>query len=286
MTPDGPELSEAPRDVVVVIGAGGMGLAVARRLGSGRTLLLADIGAKTVDAAASTLRTEGHEVVAHQVDVSDGDQVERLAGAARALGAVRHLVHTAGLSPVQASAESVLRVDLVGVALVLEAFAPVVEPGGAAVVIASMAGHLAPPVDPEDERRLARAPARDLLGLACVRAFATGDSGLAYAFAKQANLVRVRVASVAWGRRGARVNSISPGVISTPMGEAELSGPVGEMMRGMIAASGTGRVGTPDDIAAAVAFLVGPQASFVTGTDLLVDGGVVGALRSGPSSPG
>lgn len=274
--------SEGAGDVLVVIGVGGMGLAVARRLGSGRTVLLADIDPGAVDRVAAALTGEGHRVAARTVDVSDAGQVRQLAGVAAELGPVRSLVHTAGLSPVQASAEAVLRVDLLGVALVLDEFARVVAPGSAGVVIASMAAHLAGPIEPADEQQLARAPATSLAGMASVEALAAADSGLAYAFAKRANLLRVRAASVPWGRRGARINSISPGVISTPMGQAELGGPVGEMMRSMIAASGTRRVGTPDDIAAAVEFLLGPQSAFITGTDLLVDGGVVGASMAGP----
>jgi NAD(P)-dependent dehydrogenase (short-subunit alcohol dehydrogenase family) len=270
------------RDALVVIGVGGMGQAVVRRVGSGRSVLIADVDRDALEAVTRVLVQEGHDVVAHRVDVSDPDAVGGLADAAAQRGPVRYVVHTAGLSPVQASAQAIVQVDLVGVALILEEFARVITSGGAAVVIASMAGHMAGPITPEDEVALARTPARDLTALACVEACVSSDSGLAYAFAKRANVIRVRAASVDWGRRGARVNSISPGVISTPMGEAELAGPVGGVMRAMIEASGTQRVGTPDDIAASVEFLLSPQASFITGTDLLVDGGVVGALSANP----
>lgn len=269
-------------DVLVVIGTGGMGRAIARRLGSGRRLLLADFDEPALEEVAEVLRDEGHDVTAQPVDVSSRDSVASLAGVAAGLGPVRRVAHTAGLSPVQATARAILSVDLVGTALVLEELGAVVAPGGAGVVVSSMAGHLmAGMLDADQERLLAHTAPEELLSLPFVDPDAVTDPGLAYGLAKRANQVRVEAASAAWGRRGARVNSISPGVISTPMGRQELASENGQVMRQMIEGSATGRVGTPDDIAAAVAFLLGPDASFVTGTDLLVDGGVVSALRRG-----
>lgn len=270
------------RDVAVVIGVGGMGVAVARRVGGGRRLLLADFSEAVLGAAAERLRGEGHDVTAERVDVSDAGSVGALAQRAAAMGRVTHVAHTAGLSPVQASVEAILRVDLMGVALALDAFGGVVAAGGAGVVIASMAGHMAGALPPEMEAALALTPPADLLALPFLAPGAVPDPGAAYTIAKRANALRVQAAARAWGARGARVNSISPGVISTSMGQAELGGPSGEQMRGMIAMSATGRVGTPDDIADAAAFLLGPQASFITGTDLLVDGGVIAAIRTMP----
>jgi NAD(P)-dependent dehydrogenase (short-subunit alcohol dehydrogenase family) len=269
------------RDVLVVLGAGGMGLAVARQCGSGTRVLLADLTDDALEAAATPLRAEGHGITTHRTDVSSFDSVAALAEAASQLGAVRSIVHTAGVSPVQAPAADVIAVDLVGAAFVLDAFGQVVAPGGAGVVIASMAGHLTSPLSADDEAAIAGAAPSDLGSLECVAAAAAGDSGMAYAFAKQAAAVRVRAAALPWGRRGARINAISPGVIATSMGRAELDGPSGDFMRIMVEASGSGRLGTPDDIASVTAFLLGPQASFITGVDLLVDGGVVAAMRSG-----
>jgi NAD(P)-dependent dehydrogenase (short-subunit alcohol dehydrogenase family) len=273
----------SPGRVVVVTGIGGMGLAIARRLGSGSTLVLADVNEDALRSAADELRAEGHQVVERVTDVSHVTSVGALAAEAANLGRVEVLVHTAGVSPVQAPVEAVLRVDLLGTALMLDAFASVIAPGGAAVFIASMAGTMAPH-QPDLELRLATTPTADLLDLPELSADVIPDPGTAYMMAKRANQVRVRAAALVWGHRQARVNSISPGVISTPMGNVELNGPSGEFMRAMVAGSPTGRLGTPHDIASAVEFLVGPQSSFVTGTDLLVDGGVVAAVVNGAIS--
>jgi NAD(P)-dependent dehydrogenase (short-subunit alcohol dehydrogenase family) len=257
-----------------------MGKALAKRLGSGSTVVLADFNADTLKTAADQMRADGHRVIEHQTDVSDKTSVAALADMASGLGRVEVLVHTAGLSPIQASAEAILRVDLLGSALILDVFASAIAEGGSGVVIASMAGSLQP-IDPDLEHRLGTTRTADLLGLPELTRAVTGDSATAYGLAKRANQLRVRAASVIWGRRRARVNSISPGVISTPMGVAELEGPYGEIMRTMVDRSATGRLGTPDDIADAVEFLTGPHSTFITGTDLLVDGGVVAALLSG-----
>jgi NAD(P)-dependent dehydrogenase (short-subunit alcohol dehydrogenase family) len=259
-------VSEANR-VVVVTGLGGMGLSVAQRLGVGSKVVLADVNQAALNVTARSLRSDGYDVVEQMTDVSDRDSVSALVETASELGRIEVVVHTAGVSPVQASVDAILRVDLHGAALLLDAFSGTIAPGGAGVFISSMAGTLAP---------------LDLLSLPELSAEAIPDPGTAYSLAKRANQLRVRSAAITWGRRGARVNSISPGIISTPMGNAELAGPNGEFMRGMIAGSPAGRVGTSHDIASAVEFLVGPAASFITGTDLLVDGGVVASLLAHP----
>lgn len=270
---------DAGDDVVVITGAGGMGVTIARRIGGGATVLLADVDPTLLDAAAGALTSSGHAVATVAVDVADRASVVALAKEAHARGRVKAVVHTAGVSPVQATVEAILDVDLVGTAQVLDAFTDVIAPGGAGVVIASMAGAMVP-LGPDIERRLATAPTDQLLSLPELAPDSLTDPGMAYVLAKRCNQLRVRTASVAWGARRARVNSISPGVIATPMGNTELAGPNGDAMRSMVAGSGTGRVGTPDDIANAAAFLLGPDASFVTGVDLLVDGGVTASLVS------
>jgi len=265
------------REVVVITGAGGMGVAIARRLGPGRRVLLADYSETVLQQAVKQLEGEGFDVHAQQTDVSDPAAVKSLADTAETLGTFRILVHTAGVSPVQAPPERVIAVDVVGTALVLDEFLRLAGPQSVAVCIASMAGAMAT-LPPEVERALAATPTDQLASLPVLDPQKL-DRGAAYSIAKRANQLRVQWASLAWGRKGARVVSVSPGIISTPMGQEELSGPSGDMIRAMIAASGTGRIGTPDDIAAAVEFLVSPAASFITGTDLLVDGGAIAGMR-------
>jgi NAD(P)-dependent dehydrogenase (short-subunit alcohol dehydrogenase family) len=267
--------------VLVVVGVGGMGQAIARRLGSGERILLADFNASALEQTAGTLRGEGFDVTTQVVDVSSRPSVHELATKASSLGAVTRIAHTAGLSPVQAPTAAIIAVDLIGVAHVLEEFEQVVAPGGAAVVIASMGGHMVRPMQPEQEVALARTPAEHIGDLPFVAVDQFDNAGSAYSFAKRANAMRVRAASVGWGKKGARINSISPGVIATPMGLAELESPTGGAMRVMIDGSAARRLGTPEDIATAAEFLLGPHASFISGTDLLVDGGVIGALTTG-----
>jgi NAD(P)-dependent dehydrogenase (short-subunit alcohol dehydrogenase family) len=272
-------------EVLVVIGVGGMGQAIARRQGSGRTVLLADLDEEALGSVAWAMTRDGHTVQTLVTDVASPESVDCLARRATELGAVTQLVHTAGLSPNQASAEAVLRVDLLGVALVLEAFGKVIAAGGSGVVIASMAGQFFPALTPEQELALVLTPAREILTVAHVNPETVTDSSVAYGLAKQANHVTVRAASIPWGRRGARINSISPGTIATPMGQLELDSPMGDGIRSLMAVSAAGRLGTPEEVAAAAAFLLGPESMFVTGADLLVDGGVVAAVRSGALTP-
>jgi NAD(P)-dependent dehydrogenase (short-subunit alcohol dehydrogenase family) len=265
------------KHVIVITGAGGMGSAIARRIGAGATVVIADVNEQALAVETAALAAVGLDVVGRVVDVASADSVDALTDDATARGPVTAVVHTAGVSPVQASVDAIMRVDLVGTARMLDAFGAVISAGGAGVFITSMAGTMTA-LDPAFERNLATTATDQLLDLPELAPGVVADSGTAYGIAKRANQLRVRTASVAWGRRSARVNSISPGVIATPMGAAELDGPHGDIMRAMIRGSGTGRIGTPDDIAAAVAFLLGHDASFITGTDLLVDGGVVASL--------
>ena len=245
------------------------------------TLLLADINEQALSEAAQAFETIGYTVSTQPVDVSSRESVHALANTATALGPVMQVVHTAGLSPNMASPEKILAVDLLGTALVLEEFGRVVAVGGAGVVISSMAGHMPPPLGQELDEALARTPADALLNLPALQPAAVPDSGTAYALSKRANHLRVQAESLAWGERGARINSISPGVIMTPLAKHEMDSPVGAVYRTMIEASVSKRVGTSDEVASAAAYLLGAEASFITGSDLLIDGGVIAAMRAG-----
>jgi NAD(P)-dependent dehydrogenase (short-subunit alcohol dehydrogenase family) len=275
-------MGESSRSVLVVVGAGGMGLAVARRLAGGRLLLLADSSGPRLEAALTALRGEGHSAEGHPVDVCDRGAVEKLAEAAT-VGHIDAVIHTAGVSPVMETSRQIYEVDLLGTAHVIDAFLDVAGPGTSLVCIASMAGHFAS-LPADFERHLADAPADRLLRHPLID-LDSADTATAYMVAKRGNQLRVQAAAHAWGRKGARLNTISPGVISTPMGRQELEGPMGAYMQSMIDLSGARRVGTPDDITGVAAFLAGPDSSFITGNDILVDGGAVSAQRWNAGTP-
>jgi NAD(P)-dependent dehydrogenase (short-subunit alcohol dehydrogenase family) len=263
-------------EVVVVTGIGGMGIACARRLGAGRSLVIADFDGEKLAREAATLTGDGFAVTPVRVDVSDRASVAELASAAGALGTLRTLVHTAGLSPTQASAERVLEVDMLGTDYVLDAFEGLVTEGTVAVCIASMAGYMAG-LAPDREIAFAAAATDELLDL--VGPVDGFDFGTTYSLAKRVNQLRVERAAATWGKRGGRVVSISPGIISTPMGRQELEQGASEQMQAQLDMSAVPRIGTAEDIASAAEWLAGPAASFVTGCDLLVDGGVVAAIH-------
>lgn len=272
---------------LVVIGVGGMGQAIARRTGLGLKVALADFNEELLASTAEALRGDGYDVDTYTVDVSSAESVRKLAADVAAKGTIVKVAHTAGLSPSQAPAAAILRVDLVGVANMLDAFGEVIAEGGSGVVISSMSAALMEGRYPAElDQAFAFTPTDELLDLPLWKAPEFANGGAAYALSKRANQLRVQTASVAWGKRGARVNSISPGVISTPMGAEELASESGAGMRAMIAGSGTGRIGTAGDIAAAADWLLGKDATFVTGIDLRVDGGAVAAVRSGVVSIG
>lgn len=268
-------------EIVVVIGAGSIGQAIARRVGVGKTILLADLNGDAAAAAADALSVAGFQSSTAQVDVASAESVRALADSASQLGTVVHVVHTAGLSPAQASPQAIINVDLVGVAHVLEQFGQVIAPGGTGIVIASQAGHMLPPLPTEQNQALASTPAAELTQLPFLQPDAVTNSGAAYALAKRANILRVQAASVEWGDRGARLNSLSPGIIMTPLAMDELNSPAGAAYQQMIQASAAGRVGTPDEIGATAAFLMGRDGAFITGTDLLIDGGVIASIATG-----
>lgn len=272
-------------DVVVVIGAGSIGQAIARRVSAGKHVLLADLRPDNADAAAEVLRDAGFQVSTAIVDVSARDSVHALVEAATGLGEVTGLIHAAGVSPSQASPRTILAVDLYGTALVLEEFGEVIAPGGAGVVIASQSGHRLPALIPEQDRALAVTPADQLLDLPMLQPDHVADSLHAYQISKRGNSLRVRAEAVRWGKRGARINTISPGIIVTPLARDELNGPRGDGYRRMIQLSPAGRAGTPDEVGHLGALLMGPDGAFITGSDFLMDGGVTAAYWHGELAP-
>ena len=269
------------RDVIVVVGPGQIGQAIARRVGVGKHVLLADQRQQNAAAAAEVLENAGYETSVATVDVSSRQDVQALAETATGLGEVTGLIHAAGVSPSQASPATILKVDLYGTALVLEAFGNVIARGGAGVVIASQSGHRLPALSIEQNKALATTPAEGLLSLPFLQPDQVTDSLHAYQLSKRGNSLRVMAEAVRWGKRGARVNTISPGIIMTPLAKDELSGPRGEGYRRMIEGSAAGRAGTPDEVGSVGALLMGPDGGFITGSDFLMDGGVTAAYWYG-----
>jgi NAD(P)-dependent dehydrogenase (short-subunit alcohol dehydrogenase family) len=268
-------------DVIVVIGAGLIGQAIARRVGVGKHVVLADSRPENANAAAVVLGNAGYDVSVATVDVSSRDAVQALVHTATALGDITGLIHAAGVSPSQASPATVLHVDLYGTALVLEEFGKVIARGGSGVVIASQSGHRLPALTIEQNKALATTPVEQLLSLPFLQLDHVKDSLHAYQLAKRGNSLRVMAEAVRWAKRGARVNTISPGIVMTPLAKDELSGPRGEGYRRMIDGSAAKRAGTPDEVGAVGALLMGPDGGFITGSDFLMDGGVTAAYWYG-----
>ena len=273
------------RNVLVVIGAGQIGQAIARRVGAGKHVLLADMRPDSANAAAEVLGNAGYEVSVATVDASSRDAVHALVEKATGLGDVTGLIHSAGVSPTQASPATILTVDLYGTALVLEEFGTVIARGGAGVVIASQSGHRLPPLTVEQNKALATTPVEKLLQLPFLQPDQVTDSLHAYQLAKRGNVLRVMAEAVRWGTRGARVNAISPGIIITPLAKDELTGPRGAGYRRMIELCPAGRAGTPDEVGTVGALLMGPDGGFITGSDILMDGGVTAAYWYGELAP-
>src|SRR5579863_6851595 len=272
-------------NVIVVVGAGSIGQAIARRVSAGKHMLLADLRQENADAAAKTLGDAGFNVTTATVDVSSRPSVHALVDAATTLGEVTGVIHAAGVSPSQASPQTILKVDLYGTALVLEEFGNVIARGGAGIVIASQSGHRLPPLSAAQNAALATTPVEELLDLPMVQPDQIKDSLLAYQISKRGNSLRVMAEAVRWGKRGARVNTISPGIIITPLANDELKGPRGPGYQRMLEVSAAGRAGTPDEVGTVGALLMGSDGAFITGSDFLMDGGVTAAYWFGDLAP-
>ena len=278
-------MKDHPVNIIVLIGAGSIGQAIARRVGAGKHILLADLRLENNEAAAKTLSEAGFAVSTQVVDVSSRVSVQALVDAALAIGNITGLIHAAGVSPSQATTATILKVDLYGTALVLELFGNVIANGGAGVVIASQSGHRLPSLTQDQNKALAMAATEDLLSLSFLQPDQVKDSLHAYQLSKRGNSLRVVAEAVRWGKRGARINTISPGIIITPLAKDELSGPRGDGYRKMIEVSAVGRAGTPDEVGTVGALLMGAEGAFITGSDFLMDGGVTAAYWYGDFAP-
>lgn len=267
-------------DVTVVIGAGGIGQAIARRISSGRHIVVANHSQQSTDAAAEQLEAAGFEITAMATDISERAMIQAVAAAAHEIGPVKALVHAAGVSLSQAPIEAILRVDLYGTAMVLEEFGGLIAAGGSGMVISSQSGYRMPALTAEQDALLATAPADDLLDLD----FVTGvtDTLHAYQMAKRGNSLRVRGEAIRWAERGARINAISPGIIVTPLASDELHGERADFYQAMLHKMPARRAGTPDEVAALAAHIMGPEGGFITGSDFLIDGGATADFFYGP----
>jgi NAD(P)-dependent dehydrogenase (short-subunit alcohol dehydrogenase family) len=268
-------------EVVVLIGAGSIGQAIARRVSTAKHILISDIKIENAEQAAKTLSEAGFEVSSSIVDVASSSSVYELISKAKSIGSIVGLILAAGVSPSQASPDTILKVDLYGTALVLDAFGKVIEDGGVGVVISSQSGHRLPALSIEEDKSLATTPVEELLSLPLLDLNNVKDSLHAYQLSKRGNSLRVRAEAVNWGKRGARINAISPGIIITPLAKDELNGPRGDVYRKMISASAVGRAGTPDEVANVAALLMSQEGAFITGSDFLMDGGVTAAYFYG-----
>ena len=272
-------------NVIVVIGAGLIGQAIARRVGAGKHIVLADLRQENADTAAKIFNDAGFSVSTTKVDVSSRASVQALVETAKSFGEIFGVIHAAGVSPSQASPETILKVDLYGTALVLEEFGNVIARGGSGIVIASMSGHRLPALSAEQNTALATTPVEELLKLPMLHLDRVTDPLNAYQISKRGNSLRVMAEAVRWGKRGARINTISPGIIITPLANDELKGPRGAGYRHMMELCAAGRAGTPDEVGTVGALLMGSDGAFITGSDFLMDGGVTAAYWFGELAP-
>ena len=248
-------------------------------------MVLADLHQENADAAAEIMRNAGFDVSTATVDISSRQSIRALVETATKSGVVTGLIQAAGVSPSQASPETILSVDLYGTAVVLEEFGNVIANGGSGVVIASQSGHRLGALTAEQDSALATTPAEELLALPMLQSDQVTDSLHAYQLAKRGNSLRVMAEAVRWAKRGARINAISPGIIITPLAKDELSGPRGEGYRRMMELSPVGRAGTPDEVGNVGALLMGSDGAFITGSDFLMDGGVTASFFYGELKP-
>ena len=259
------------KQVVVLVGAGSIGLAIARRVSVGKHLVLADYNEKNAQDAALMLENAGYEVSTVSCNLGSKESILQLIDYATRKGEVMNLINAAGVSPSQASVAEILRVDMYGTSVLLEEFGKVIAQGGSAVVISSQSGHRLGALPQEQSDALAMTPVEQLLQLPFVQAI--DDTLKAYQYSKRCNVLKVAYEACRWAKRGATINSISPGIIMTPLASDELKGPRGEGYRKMISGMPARRAGTPDEVGDLAEFLMSSRGRFITGADFLIDGG-------------
>ena len=267
------------RSVVVLVGSGSIGQAIVRRVGAGKHVVLADLKTEAAENAAKTLEDAGFEASAVQADLSSRESILSLIDHARQYGDITNLVNAAGVSPSQAPVATILKVDLYGTSVLLEEFGKVIAEGGSGIVISSQSGHRLPALPEEQNTALATAPTEELLSLPFIASIT--DTLKAYQYSKRCNMLRVMGEATRWAKRGATVNSISPGIIITPLANDELKGPRGEGYRRMLSLCPAKRAGTPDEVGDLAEFLMSPKGRWITGADFLIDGGTTASYFYG-----
>lgn len=270
------------KNVMILTGAGQIGMAIARRMGYGMKIVIGDKKAENAQAVAKTMNDAGFDVVPVEMDLSSRSSIQNIISGAQKYGDITMLVNAAGVSPSQASIEAILKVDLYGTAVLLEEIGKVIAPGGVGVTISSQSSHRMKQLTPEEDEQLACTPTEELLKLSLLQPENIRDTLHAYQLAKRCNEKRVMAESVKWGEKGARINSISPGIIVTPLAIDEFNGPRGDFYKNMFAKCPAGRPGTADEVANVAELLMNHKGAFITGADFLIDGGATAAYFYGP----
>lgn len=273
------------KNVMIWTGAGQIGMAIARRMGYGMKIVVGDKKLENVQTIAEIMNAAGFDVVPVEMDLSNRASIQNLIVEAQKYGEITMMVNAAGVSPSQAPIEAILNVDLYGTAVLLEEVGKVIAPGGVGVTISSQSGHRMPALTPEEDEQLACTPSEELLALELLRPENITDTLHAYQLAKRCNEKRVMAESVKWGARGARINSISPGIIVTPLAIDEFNGPRGDFYKTMFAKCPAGRPGTADEVANVAELLMSDKGAFITGADFLIDGGATASYFYGPLRP-
>lgn len=272
------------KDVMIVTGAGQISMAIARRMGYGMKIIIGDKNTQNANTISKIMNDAGFDTVAFEMDLSSRESILELIREAQKYGEISMLVNGAGVSPSQAPIETILKVDLYGTAVLLEEVGKVIKEGGTGVTISSQSGHRMPALSAEVDEQLAITPTEKLLDLEVLQKENIKDTLHAYQMAKRCNVKRVMAESVKWGERGARINSISPGIIVTPLAIDEFNGPRGEFYKNMFAKCPAGRPGTADEVANVAELLMSSKSTFITGADFLIDGGATASYFYGPLS--